>query len=583
MRYRQGWSARGACLLNAWAARRAARARPATGFRTPPEPHTFGLVARGRQLVAGNLMFAGHLVETPAGTRPWEVKAPDSAFTAELHGFGWLDDLAALGTPAARSLAQDWLRDWIARYGSGRGPGWTAELAGRRLTRWIQHALFVLGGRDAAEQEPFFRALAVTADFTARRWRAAPPGLERFEAVAGLVLAGLALSGLEERLETGLAALERVCREEIDAGGAIPTRNPEELMEVLTLLTWIAAVLREAGREPGPQLAAASTRAARTLRALRHADGGLPRFHGGGRGAEGRLDQALAATDARRKLPEGLAMGYARLRAGRTSVIVDAAPPPSGRGSFNAHASTLAFELTSGRRPVIVNCGAGGSFGEEWRRAGRATPSHSTLCLEGRSSARLGEAVIVAGARREMLEAAPSRVPVELDRDAEAHRFEAAHDGYLEGWGLTHARMLALSLDGRGLSGEDFLVALAPEDKRRFDAALDAARLRGLSYQIRFHLHPDVDAELDLGGAAASLALPSGEVWVFRHDGAARLSLEPGVYLEQGRLRPRAAQQIVLSGRAFEYATRVRWSVAKAQYTATAVRDLAQGAPEYEV
>ena len=43
---------------------------------------------------------------------------------------------------------------------------------------------------------------------------------------------------------------------------------------------------------------------------------------------------------------------------------------------------------------------------------------------------------------------------------------------------------------------------------------------------------------------------------------------------EKGRLRPRATKQVVLSGRAMQYATRVRWSLAKAQETAIAVRDL---------
>ncbi len=52
-----------------------------------------------------------------------------------------------------------------------------------------------------------------------------------------------------------------------------------------------------------------------------------------------------------------------------------------------------------------------------------------------------------------------------------------------------------------------------------------------------------------MGGTAVSLALKSGEIWVFRHDGAAGLSLQPSVYLERGRLKPRAAKQIVLSGR----------------------------------
>ena len=65
------------------------------------------------------------------------------------------------------------------------------------------------------------------------------------------------------------------------------------MLEVFTLLTWAAQALAEAGILRRPTLAAME-RIAPTLRALRHADGGLARFHGGGRGAEGRLDQALA-------------------------------------------------------------------------------------------------------------------------------------------------------------------------------------------------------------------------------------------------------------------------------------------------
>ncbi|APX21449.1 Heparinase II/III-like protein [Salipiger profundus] len=134
--------------------------------------------------------------------------------------------------------------------------------------------------------------------------------------------------------------------------------------------------------------------------------------------------------------------------------------------------------------------------------------------------------------------------------------------------------MLELGFDGRSLSGEDLLMTLDDADRKRFDRRMDEARLAGLPWQLRFHLHPEVDAELDMGGHAVSMALRSGEVWVFRTDQATELTLEPSVYLEKGRLRPRAAKQVVLSGRAMEYATRIRWSLAKAQDTAIAVRDL---------
>jgi uncharacterized heparinase superfamily protein len=170
---------------------------------------------------------------------------------------------------------------------------------------------------------------------------------------------------MQRHVRPAIQALDRECRSQIGQDGGIPTRNPEELLEVFTLLTWNIAALAEEGRAPGPGLLGAVERVAPTLRALRHSDGGLARFHGGGRGQEGRLDQALATSGVKTIRTEGLAMGFARVSHGRTSIIVDAAPPPMGPVSANAHASTLAMEITSGRRPL-------------WSTAARAAPSGRT-------------------------------------------------------------------------------------------------------------------------------------------------------------------------------------------------------------
>ena len=566
--------------MNAVHARLATRGRPTVrGFVSSPEPRTIGSFARGRQLTAGNYLFAGTLINAP-GYSLWEITPPDAAYAAELHGFAWLDDLAAVGDATARTAAQDWLWGWIDTYGRGRGPGWSPNLTGRRLIRWINHALFVLRGQESDQSKAFYRSLDQQTRFLSRRWRAAAPGLPRFEALTGLIYAGLALEGQEALADPAIRALARECVRQIDAQGGLPTRNPEELLAVFTLLTWAAAALRDAGRSTPRDHLDAIARIAPTLRALRHSDGGLARFHGGGRGIDGWLDHALAASGIKAAPPGGLAMGFVRLSGGRTSIVIDAAAPPGGAASTNAHASTLAFELTSGRRPLIVNCGSGASFGLDWRRAGRATPSHSTLSLGGYSSARLADPDPATG--QEALINVPKHVPIEITPAPDGVRFQGGHDGYVRSHGLTHARTLELTTDGRGLAGEDMLLAMEDADKRRFDAALDAGKLKGIRFDIRFHLHPDVDATLDLGGAAVSMALKSGEVWVFRHDGAHNLTLEPGAYLETTRLKPRAAQQIVVSGMAFSYATRIRWSLSKAQETAIGVRDLSMDEPYLE-
>ena len=572
-----GFTARKARFLNRVYARLATRTRAATGFVSSPEPRTIGSFAKGRQLVAGNFLFAGYLIEAPAASI-WALKAPNAAFEGDLHGFAWMDDLAAVGDTPSRASMQSWLWEWIYQFGRGSGAGWTPDLTGRRLIRWINHALFVLRGQENDRSDAFYLSLAQQTTFLSKRWHSASPGLPRFEALTGLIYAGLSLQGMESLARPAIKALAKECSVQVDSEGGLPTRNPEELLAVYALLTWAAAALEDAGLEVPAEHLGAIERITPTLRTLRHSDGGLARFHGGGRGQEGWLDHALAAAGIKTSQPDGLSMGFGRLSAGRTSVIVDAAVPPRGSASRSGHASTLAFELTSGRRPLVVNCGSGASFGAEWRRAGRATPSHSTVILDGYSSARLGDADRASSL--ETLIDAPKHVPIEVSQAPDGLRFQGGHDGFCDIHGLTHARTLELTFDGRGLAGEDMLLAMEDAQKRQFDRSMDDVRLGGVPFDVRFHLHPEVDATLDLGGAAVSMALKSGEIWVFRHDGKFNLALEPSVYLETGRLKPRASQQVVLSGRAVEYATRIRWSLSKAQETAIGVRDLNRDEPD---
>lgn len=562
-------------FLNAWHARRAGLTAPATAFVSQPEPRTIGSYAKGRQLMAGNFLFAGHLIEAP-DTVIWDIRVPDAAFENTLHGFSWLDDLAAVADGPARKLAQTWMTEWIRRHGGGRGPGWTPELTGRRLIRWINHAVFLLGGLPKAESDAYFRSLARMARFLERRWSAAKPGLPSFEALTGMIYAGLALEGMGGLTEPATVELASECMRRVDPDGGIPSRNPEELMEVFTLLTWAAAALSEGGKVPRREHILAVERIAPTLRALRHSDGGLARFHGGGRGLEGRLDQALVTSGVRATAVTGLAMGYARLSGGRTSIIVDAAPPPAMEHSANAHASTLAFELTSGRRPLIVNCGPGAQFGINWHRAGRATPSHSTLCLDGFSSSRFAPRGFLGDSFNELLVDAPEDVRAQQSSGLDGQSLLATHDGYSQSHGLLHVRRLDLSTDGRVLRGEDTLGALSEGDRMRFEAMMDRTKSKGVQYSVRFHLHPDVFGEIDMGDTAVSLSLKSGEIWVFRHDGSAELTIEPSVYLEHGRLKPRATKQIVLSLQLVDYASQISWSLERAQDGTSHVRDLAR-------
>lgn len=536
-----------------------ARRHGVTGFVSQPTPKTHGEPARGQQMLAGQLHFAGELVELD-GRDLWQIPLPSLDFSAALHGFAWLDDLAAVGKPEAGALAQMLVQDWIKRFGDGSGPGWAPWLVGRRQMRWITHAIRLMNGLEGADTARFIDMMGRQAHLLDRKWNATRPGFSRFEALAGLVHSASALSGMETRLQPALRSFSGVLQSDIDPHGGIPSRNPEELLEVFALLTWTADVLRDNGQNPDPALDTAIARIAPVLRSLRHADGGLARFQGGGRGRPGLLDLALRQSRLRPALAKGQAMGYARMASQSVSVIADAAEPLYGPGSGRAHASSLAFQMTSGRHPLIVSCGAGMRFGENWRQAGRATPSHSTLVLQGYSSARQGRKGLA-------LADGPTDVTCDMQVMGSAETLLLSHNGWGQTHGLSHLRSLTLAGDGRLLAGEDSLAALSPEDRNRLDRVLRHTGPGGLDYKLHFHLHPDIRAELDMGGQAVSLTAPGGEVWVLRGKAAEgqepiTLAVAPSVYLDARHLSPRATKQIVLTSRLTGYASGVHWSLA---------------------
>jgi uncharacterized heparinase superfamily protein len=540
-------------------------------FAAPPEPFFIGHYGIGQRLARGDWALGDARL---SATDPWAIRPPSERFARALHGFGWLDHLAAVGDRQATAAAQGWLDGWIARFGRGTGPGWEPQLTGRRITRWIMHAGLLTAGRLGAGEPPLRASLGRQARFLARRWHIAAPGLPRIEALTGLVTAALWLEGLESLLPAAAGALGRVVAQDVDADGGIASRNPEELLEIFTHLAWAASTMIAAERDPPEAVIDALDRIAPVLRFLRHADGGLARYHGGEAGLPGQLERALTLYGQPplfQAEERGLAMGYSRLSGGRTTVIADAAPPPAGAQGLLAHASTLAFELTTNRRPLIVNCGAAPVFGPAWERAGRLTEAHSTLALDAVPSARFEHDL---AEETDRLIAGPQRVSAHHNRDSEGATLLMDHDGWLASHGLTHSRGLALGADGRTLFGEDRLAALSPIDRRRFNEALGAGRGRAIGYALRFHLHPDAEASADRPGHEISIRLRSGERWVFNFDGPGRLVLEPTDYLDATWPEPRPAQQIVIHAAIAGAASQINWTLAKAQDTPRAIRDI---------
>jgi uncharacterized heparinase superfamily protein len=477
-----------------------------------------GDINLGVRLLKGELEFGGGILTLRPGG--WHGLAGSGPLLSYAHGFSWLRHLRALGTDPARLLARGLVSDWMTASPSD-GIARRPDVAGARITAWLGHYDFFAATAD----DPFRQRLMGRLVSDARSLSAALPPEEldarSLTALKGLIAAAVALPEHNGFLTRAMRFLPREVARQVLADGSHVERSPAAQLTALQDMTEIRALLQAGQTQPPPVLATTIERMAPALRALRHGDGGMALFNGSREATAGLVDLVLAQAGRGSRAPSSLNEGgFQRLQAGRTVLIVDAGTPPGPDIDRNAHAGTLAIELSVGRDRMIVNVGAFPAGGPQWHDAARATAAHSTLVIGDVNSSELLE---------DGLGRRPSSVTVQRQEANGAHWLEATHDGWARPFGAVHRRRLYLSESGEDIRGEDVIEAGSPQP-----------------FTLRFHLHPTVQASLQQDGAAVLMRLRSGGGWILRADGAA-LSLDESIYLGSGELRK--TEQVVLTGR----------------------------------
>jgi uncharacterized heparinase superfamily protein len=460
-----------------------------------------------------------------------------------LHSFAWLRDLSTAGTrqqgaPVAEAVMSRWLSAHAETVG---GLAWRADLWGKRILYWTAHAPLILSSRDLVYRSAVLNTLARGARHLDRAADKAPEGIGRVAAWAGLIGAGLLIPGGDPRRAFAEAGLTRALGQTFGEDGGIVCRSPAALLEAIGLLSLLRAAYESRRQEPLSAIESTLARAVPALLGVTHGDGGLASWQGGLPFDQTRIAATVDASGVRaRPLRQARQWGYQRLAGGATVISMDAAPPPASRAASGGCASTLAFEMSDGTHRLVVSCGGarnpGAMLPANLADALRSTAAHSTLIVADANSTAvhpdgsLGRGVI----------------EVEIDRQEleSGSRIEASHDGYVRRYGLIHRRQLALSVDGRQLSGEDMLL---PAGRRK----------RTAPFAIRFHLAPEVEVTLTADSQGALLRIDDGPLWQFRCKGGV-LGTEESLWVDASG-RPRETQQLVVTAESPPGGANVSW------------------------
>ncbi len=503
---------------------------------------------RVAEIYAGRFAFAGKVVICDRRS-PFEMTPPSDEWAVILLNFSWLRHLRAANSAITRANARSLIDEWINVQGSWHPLGWRHDILSRRLICWLSQAPFVLQDADARFYRRFIRSLSRQVRYLRRSLKETRAGYSRLQALIALNYATLCMHGQSGALRGDVLHLMEELRYQILPDGGHVSRNPGVLIELLVDLLPLRQLFSARQLQPPAALNNAIDRMMPMLRFFRHADGNFAQFNGMGPTPVDLLATVLAYDDARgAPVSNAPHSGYQRIDAGHTALLMDTGKPPPLAASQEAHAGCLSFELSWKQHRLVVNCGLPAVNKENWRQVARATPAHSTVTFNDKSSCRFFE-----GARRLLggipIVSGPHNLEIARDEQAEGVTLRASHDGYAPDFGVVHTRLVRLSPDGRSLDGED-----------SFAAAGGGARPRPGSdeYAIRFHLHPAIKANRLSDGRGVILLLPDKELWSFATL-AESVQIEESVFLA-GPDGPRRTAQIVIYGKIGDKPA-VRWSL----------------------
>ena len=507
-----------------------------------PRDHVVGDRARGDALLAGRFIRGSDMVALP--DVDFASLGTDDLLGAELQGFSWLRDLAAAATrEKGTRFAEAITGRWLLAHGTKVDAAWRPDLWGERLLFWTAYAPYILSSRDANYRSAMLNTLARGAKHVAATGDQAPPGLPRITSWAGLTAASLLLQGGATRVARAESGLTRALATAQSEDGGLLSRSPHEQMLLVDRLGLLRAAYHAARQALPEALENAAAAALSALHGVTMGDGSLSSWQGGNPGKAQRLAAVVEGCGLRaRPLRQARGWGYQRMSALGTIIVMDAAAPPPARMIRSGSASTLALEISDGTQRLVVNCGGPGTLPSaippELVQALRTTAAHSTLTLgDTNSTAILSDGSLGKGVEN---------VTVERSEDDDVSRIEAAHDGYVRGFGMVHSRALSLGNDGKEIRGLDRLM---PKGRKKIREAAP--------YAVRFHLDPGVEAVRTADGMGAILRSPGAPPWNFRCRGA-QLTIEESVVVD-GEARLRTTSQLAIVGEVSALGAEISW------------------------
>ena len=430
-----------------------------------------------------------------------------------IHSFAWLN---FINRKEDGVLLRKIIANWIIENKEYKDQVWLLSTTSKRVLNWLFNAEIILNSVNRTFKRDFYETLILQINHIKKNLKSESDQSRRIELISALIVSGVVFKECSENYESGVRELKKSCDLYFDDFGFPLDKNIANLLKYSKYLIIIKECIKEAQKNVPEFVDELSEKINCNLKNVLAPNNKLPLFNGVVEVDLTNYLNYLKNLKYNFSQKKKLSQELKKIKNKNINIFFERIAPPKINFSNYYQSGPLSFEYYLNEAKVITNSGFGSNISNKATLLSRLTSSQSTLCLNDLSVTKLERSKIINSAFGYSIKER-FKVYDFIDTNDENHiTVGATHNAYEKKFGTLFKRSLKLNKRTNNLIGLDELSINSPKNK--------------ISYCLRFHLYPGINAVKTIGGNSILIQITKNKSLLFVTNNN-EIQIEKGIFL----------------------------------------------------
>ena len=401
----------------------------------------------------------------------WDNKNITSKDFKKLNNFYWF---FSLDLKSSKENTQKIISSWIKKNSKFNSKSWEFDLTSKRIISWLSNHNLTIEESNKNYQNKFNEIIQKQTNHLINEIDKSKTIDDKLIGCAAIILTGLSYKDEKNYLIYGLNLLKKISRLSFDNQGFPKSRNIKQLVFYLKYYILIREWFKESQIDVPDQI----------NETIYHLGQGYAfvwqniefdiLMNGNNISNNVDFDHYLKRFGYKFKNENKEFGGYAILNNKKISLVMDVGPPPISKLSSNYQSGALSFEISSGGKKLISNCGFYNNKNYKLIELSKSTATHSAIIINDHSSCVYKKINNKNYFVNQDLKILKKNIIFEKNY----WKINAAHNGYQKKYDIILERSIEFYPEQLRFVGTDKIL----NKKTNFN----------IKFEVRFHLEPNI-------------------------------------------------------------------------------------------